>query len=67
LSPFGSAVAFDACRLPLALMTTFPAMAMLGRLSARTALATIGGTLAMLVISRLVWRSAIRSYTSASS
>ena len=53
--------------IPVAVMTTFPAMAMLGRLSARTALATIGGTLAMLVISRLVWRSAIRSYTSASS
>ena len=53
--------------IPVAVMTTFPAMAMLGRLSGRTALATIGGTAAMLAISRLVWRSAIRNYTSASS
>jgi ABC-2 type transport system permease protein len=52
---------------PIAVMTTFPAMALLGRLEARTALATIGGTLALLVISRVVWRTAIRSYTSASS
>jgi ABC-2 type transport system permease protein len=52
---------------PIAVMTTFPAMALLGRLEARTALATIGGTLALLGISRLVWRTAIRSYTSASS
>ncbi|HUS28020.1 MAG TPA: ABC-2 family transporter protein [Kofleriaceae bacterium] len=53
--------------IPVAVMTTFPAMALLGRLSARTALATVGGSLLMLVISRLIWRSAIRNYTSASS
>ena len=34
--------------IPVAVMTTFPAMALLGRLDARTALATIGGALAML-------------------
>lgn len=53
--------------IPVAVMTTFPAMALLGRLDAVTALATVGGTLALLVISRVIWRTAIRSYTSASS
>ena len=53
--------------VPVAVMTTYPAMAMLGRLDGETALATIGGSLALLALSRLVWRSAIRSYTSASS
>jgi viologen exporter family transport system permease protein len=53
--------------IPVAVMTTFPAMALLGKLDARTTLATIGGTLAMLAVSRIVWRAAIRSYTSASS
>jgi ABC-2 type transport system permease protein len=53
--------------IPVAVMTTFPAMALLGRLDAAAALGTLGGTIAMLVISRLVWRSAIRNYTSASS
>jgi ABC-2 type transport system permease protein len=53
--------------IPVAAMTTFPAMALLGTLDVRTALATIAGALAMLVLSRLVWRAAIRNYTSASS
>jgi ABC-2 type transport system permease protein len=53
--------------IPVAVMTTFPAMALLGRLDARSALATLVGSLALLVLSRLVWRTAIRSYTSASS
>jgi ABC-2 type transport system permease protein len=53
--------------IPVAIMTTFPAMALLGRLSSRTILLTLAGSLAMLVISRLIWRAAIRNYTSASS
>jgi ABC-2 type transport system permease protein len=53
--------------IPVAVMTTYPAMALIGTLGARRAVATIGGALALLVISRLVWRTAIRSYTSASS
>jgi ABC-2 type transport system permease protein len=53
--------------IPVAIMTTFPAMALLGRLDANRALATIGGALLMLVLSRVVWRAAIRNYTSASS
>lgn len=52
---------------PIAVMTTYPAMALLGRLDAETTLATLGGTAALLLISRVVWRFAIRSYTSASS
>jgi ABC-2 type transport system permease protein len=53
--------------IPVAIMTTFPAMALLGKLDGRAALATIAGAFAMLVVSRLIWRAAIRSYTSASS
>lgn len=53
--------------VPVAVMTTFPAMALLGRLGPAQALGTAGGALALLGISRLVWRTAIRSYTSASS
>ncbi len=53
--------------IPIAIMTTFPAMALLGTLDARAAAGTIAGALAMVVASRLVWRSAVRSYTSASS
>jgi ABC-2 type transport system permease protein len=53
--------------IPVAVMTTYPAMALLGRLDARTAAATILGSLALLAISRAIWRGAIRNYTSASS
>jgi ABC-type uncharacterized transport system permease subunit len=42
-------------------------MALLGRLGAQTALATIGGAVGLLVLSRVIWRTAIRNYTSASS
>jgi ABC-2 type transport system permease protein len=53
--------------IPVAVMTTFPAMALLDRLEPRIVLATLAGTAILLVISRLVWRTAIRNYTSASS
>ena len=53
--------------IPVAIMTTYPAMALLGKLDLRAALATVAGTAVMLAISRLIWRTAIRSYTSASS
>jgi len=53
--------------IPVAVMTTFPAMALLHRLDRDTALATVGGVIVMLTVSRLVWRAAIRNYTSASS
>jgi ABC-2 type transport system permease protein len=53
--------------VPLAIMTTFPAMALLGRLDARTALGALGGAAAFAAVSRALWLRAIRSYTSASS
>ena len=53
--------------IPVAIMTTYPAKALLGTLDASAALATLGGCVALLIVSRMVWRTAIRSYTSASS
>jgi ABC-2 type transport system permease protein len=53
--------------IPIAIMTTYPARALLGTLDARTALATLAGSVVLLIVSRAVWRTAIRSYTSASS
>jgi hypothetical protein len=52
---------------PLALMTSYPAMALLDRLDARTALAAVVGGLAFASVARLVWRRALGFYTSASS
>jgi ABC-2 type transport system permease protein len=52
---------------PLALMTTYPALALLGRLTAaNAALACLGG-LAFAAVARAVWNRALRMYTSASS
>ncbi len=53
--------------VPVALMTTFPAMALLGSLHPHQAIGTVVGSAALLVASRLIWRAALRSYTSASS
>lgn len=53
--------------LPLALMTTFPAEAMLGRLEVSTLLASLFGTLVFAGLSRAVWLRSIGRYTSASS
>jgi ABC-2 type transport system permease protein len=52
---------------PIALLTTYPAMALLGRLDLKTALAALGGGLAFAAIARRVWRRALGLYTSASS
>jgi ABC-2 type transport system permease protein len=52
---------------PLAVMTSYPAMALLGTLTASTAVFAVGGSLVFAMISRLVWLRAIGSYTSASS
>jgi ABC-2 type transport system permease protein len=52
---------------PIALMTTYPALALLGKLTVRTAaLAWLGG-LAFAAIARAVWLRALGMYTSASS
>jgi ABC-2 type transport system permease protein len=53
--------------IPLALMTTYPAMALLGVLSLRTALLAIAGTGVFFALARLLWSRAILRYASASS
>lgn len=53
--------------VPLALMTTVPAMALLGRLSASTALGAFLGAAAFGAFARVVWLRSIGHYTSASS
>ena len=53
--------------LPLALMTTYPALALLGRLRLGTALGALGGTFVFAAFARTVWSLSIRRYTSASS
>lgn len=53
--------------IPLALMTTYPAMALLGTLAGETALACLGGAVGLFGFARLAWRTAIGRYTSASS
>ncbi len=53
--------------IPLALMTTYPAMAALGTLRARTAILSLVGAVVFAVLSRRIWRRAIAGYTSASS
>ncbi len=53
--------------IPLGLMTTYPAMAILGRLHARTALFAVAGALGFALVARFAWTRAIGHYTSASS
>ncbi|HET6197547.1 MAG TPA: ABC-2 family transporter protein [Acetobacteraceae bacterium] len=52
---------------PVALMTTYPARALLGRLDLRAALLALVGGVAFAVVARRVWRRALAMYTSASS
>jgi ABC-2 type transport system permease protein len=53
--------------IPLALMTTYPALALLGRLDGATTIQALAGTAAFVLASRLLWRRAIKHYRSASS
>lgn len=53
--------------IPLAVMTSFPVDALLGRLRFSEALWALLGALGLLAISRLIWRRSLRRYTSASS
>lgn len=53
--------------IPLALMTTYPALALLGRLSMPALVGALCGAAAFALLSRLVWLSALAKYTSASS
>jgi ABC-2 type transport system permease protein len=52
---------------PLAVMTTYPAQALLGTLRPGTALFALAGGLGFAALSRQVWLRALRLYTSASS
>ena len=52
---------------PIALMTTYPALALLDRLSLANTLACIFGGGVFATIARIVWLRALRNYTSASS
>ncbi len=53
--------------LPLALMTTYPALALLGKLQAQTAIGALVGTVVFAGVARTVWTLSIKRYTSASS
>jgi len=53
--------------VPLALMTTYPAEALLGRLDVRSLAQSVACAAVFLVTSRLVWVRAVARYTSASS
>src|SRR5262249_38107773 len=51
--------------VPLIVMTTFPALALVGRRTVPQALGAVAGAAALAVASRLVWNGSIRHYTSA--
>ncbi len=53
--------------IPLGLMTTYPAQALLGRLTAGTAVGAVAGSLLFAAFARLMWLSSLKRYTSASS
>jgi ABC-2 type transport system permease protein len=53
--------------IPIALMTTYPAEALLGRLSTSTAALGVLGSVALAFFGRFVWTRALGRYTSASS
>jgi ABC-2 type transport system permease protein len=53
--------------VPLALMTTYPALALLGRLELRTAVFAVVGAAAFGAVARQIWKRSIGHYTSASS
>lgn len=53
--------------LPVGMMTTYPAMALRGLLTFHGALTALAVAAAFLLASRLMWRTAIRRYSSASS
>jgi ABC-2 type transport system permease protein len=53
--------------IPLGVMTTYPAQALLGALPLRTAMLSIGGSIGFALAARWVWSRSTRHYTSASS
>lgn len=63
----GAARTFLTVLVPVALVTSYPAMAILGRLNPVDGLQALGVGAALFVASRLAWRGALGHYTSASS
>ncbi|HKQ62814.1 MAG TPA: ABC-2 family transporter protein [Candidatus Polarisedimenticolaceae bacterium] len=53
--------------IPLALMTTYPALALLGRLGGSTLVLVVAGSCLFALLARVVWLASIGRYTSASS
>lgn len=53
--------------IPLGIMTTYPAEALLGTISPRSALISIAGSIVFFFAARAIWKRAIARYTSASS
>jgi len=53
--------------LPVAVMTTYPALAVLGRLTLQAGLTAVLVALGFFVVSRLGWKTALTHYSSASS
>ncbi len=53
--------------IPLAVLTTFPAQALLGRMGWQGVLATAAGAMMFALVARMVWLRSIGRYTSASS
>jgi ABC-2 type transport system permease protein len=53
--------------LPVAVMTSYPAMAVMAKLDATLALIAAATTALLLIVSRSVWRWSLRHYSSASS
>jgi ABC-2 type transport system permease protein len=51
--------------VPLAVMTTFPAEALLGRLAFSTLVTTVLGTALFAGLARVVWLRSVGHYTSA--
>jgi ABC-2 type transport system permease protein len=53
--------------IPLALMTTYPSLALLGRAEPKHVVIALAVSAVLLALSRYVWKRSIGSYTSASS
>jgi ABC-2 type transport system permease protein len=53
--------------IPLALMTTYPALALLGRLQPAAAAKALGGAIVFVAMARMVWLRSVGHYRSASS
>jgi ABC-2 type transport system permease protein len=53
--------------IPLALMTTYPAQALLGTIELERIVAGVAGSVVFAALARVVWLRSIRGYTSASS